>query len=58
MCPEACTLVQGDGTIMGGILVMRPVTNEVEYMFPENEFGTYPDIEEVGASYTFQSCTL
>ena len=37
---------------------MRPVTNEVEYMFPENEFGTYPDIEEVGASYTSQSCIL
>lgn len=29
---------------------MRPVTNEVEYMFAENEFGTYPDIEEVSVS--------
>lgn len=40
-------LVQGDGTIMGGIVVMRPVTNEVEYIYPETEFGTYPDVQEV-----------
>lgn len=26
---------------------MQPVTNQVEYIFPENEFGTYPDVEEV-----------
>ena len=45
-------LLQGDGTIMGGIVVMRPVTHEVEYIFPENEFGTYPDIEEVSDANT------
>lgn len=32
---------------MGGIVVMRPVTSEVEYIYPETEFGTYPDVEEV-----------
>lgn len=32
---------------MGGIVVMRPVINEVEYIFPESEFGTYPNVEEV-----------
>lgn len=26
---------------------MQPVTNQVEYIFPENEFGTYPDVDEV-----------
>ena len=26
---------------------MQPVTNQVEYIFPEHEFGIYPDVEEV-----------
>lgn len=38
---------QGTGSIMGGILVMQAVTGEVEYIFPEKDFGSYPEAQEV-----------